>query len=222
MTEESAYPISVLVKLVLAVICGGIVGWQREAHDRPAGLRTHVLVCLGAAVYTLASMSFSGPNADPGRVAAQVASGMGFLGAGTIIRHGNVVRGLTTAASLWAVAAIGLCVAIGGQVWWVAAISTVIVLLTLTVLRSVERLFVSRTRMAVLTLRLADAGQEIGKLRDTLKQHGLAVDSLEVSRVGPGGVEETQVRLTLPATCDLTVLGSDLAKLEGFASMRCE
>jgi uncharacterized membrane protein YhiD involved in acid resistance len=135
MTEESAYPISVLVKLVLAVICGGIVGWQREAHDRPAGLRTHVLVCLGAAVYTLASMSFSGPNADPGRVAAQVATGMGFLGAGTIIRHGNVVRGLTTAASLWAVAAIGLCVAIGGQVWWVAAISTVIVLLTLTVLR---------------------------------------------------------------------------------------
>ena len=118
-------PLLVLLKLIAAVICGGIVGWQREARDRPAGLRTHVLVCLGATVYTLASLSFTGPTADPGRVAAQVATGMGFLGAGTIIRHGNVVRGLTTAASLWAVAAIGLCVGIGGQAMWVAGMATV-------------------------------------------------------------------------------------------------
>ena len=102
-------PVWVLVRLVLAVVFGGVVGWQREARDRPAGLRTHVLVCVGAAVYTLASLSF-GARSDPARVAAQVATGMGFLGAGTIIRHGNVVRGLTPAASLWAVAASGLCV----------------------------------------------------------------------------------------------------------------
>ncbi len=107
-------PVVILVKLVFAVLLGGVVGWQREAHDRPAGLRTHVLVCVGSAVYTLASMSF-GAASDPARVAAQVATGMGFLGAGTIIRHRNVVRGLTTAASLWTVGAIGLCAGLGGN-----------------------------------------------------------------------------------------------------------
>jgi putative Mg2+ transporter-C (MgtC) family protein len=215
-------PLSVLVKLIFALVCGGIVGWQREARDRPAGLRTHVLVCLGATVYTLASMSFSSHNTDPSRVAAQVATGMGFLGAGTIIRHGNIVRGLTTAASLWAVAAIGLCVAIGGQAWWVAGMATVLVLLTLTVLRSFERVFVPRMHAAVLTLRLADAGNQIGAVRDALKQQGLRIDTLEVSRITPGGVQEMQVRMALPTTCDLTVLGPEIAKLEGFVSMRCE
>src|SRR5512136_1301905 len=101
--------LDVFVKLIIAVILGGIVGWQREARDRPAGLRTHVLVCIGSAIYTLTSIGF-GKGADPSRVAAQVATGMGFLGAGTIIRHGSEVRGLTTAASLWTVAAIGICV----------------------------------------------------------------------------------------------------------------
>jgi len=215
-------PVSVLVKLVFATICGGIVGWQREARDRPAGLRTHVLVCLGATVYTLASLSFTGPNSDPGRVASQVATGMGFLGAGTIIRHGNVVRGLTTAASLWAVAAIGLCVAIGGAAWWVAGTATLLVLATLTLLQSVEKLFVPRAHTATLTLRLADAGGKIGAIRQSLAEQGLRLQSVEVSRVAPGGIQEMQLHLSLPATCDLTVIGPEIAKLEGFTSLSCE
>jgi len=215
-------PLSLLVKLVLAVICGGIVGWQREARDRPAGLRTHVLVCLGAAVYTLASLSFTGENADPGRVASQVATGMGFLGAGTIIRHGNVVRGLTTAASLWAVAAIGLCVAIGGQAFWVAGMATVIVLLTLTLLRRLETSVVPRARMAVLTMRTPGGGISMDAIKQTLSAHGVSFESIEVSRIGPGGVQETHIQVGLPGGCDLASLGADLAKLEGFAFMRCE
>jgi hypothetical protein len=75
---------------------------------------------------------------------------------------------------------------------------------------------------AVLSLRLADAGGEIGAVRDALKQYGLRIDSLEVSRIGPGGVQEMQIRMALPTTCDLTILGPEIAKLEGFVSMRCE
>ena len=75
---EMQDPLLILAKLASAVVLGGLIGWQREARDRPAGLRTHVLVCVGSAVYTLASLSFAGPSSDPGRVAAQVATGMGF------------------------------------------------------------------------------------------------------------------------------------------------
>ncbi len=215
-------PLSVLEKLVVAVVCGGIVGWQREARDRPAGLRTHVLVCLGSAVYTLASLSFSSPPADPGRVAAQVATGMGFLGAGTIIRHGNIVRGLTTAASLWAVAAIGLCVGIGGAAMWIAGIATFIVLLTLTVLRRLEEVFLPGTRVSHLTVRVASGPGRLDAIRRALGEKGAEVESIEMSEVLRDGVQELHLRVLLPRDCDVTDLGSDLAHLEGFIALRCE
>jgi putative Mg2+ transporter-C (MgtC) family protein len=215
-------PLSVLEKLVVAVVCGGIVGWQREARDRPAGLRTHVLVCLGSAVYTLASLSFSSPPADPGRVAAQVATGMGFLGAGTIIRHGNIVRGLTTAASLWAVAAIGLCVGIGGAAMWIAGIATLIVLLTLTVLRRVEAVLLPGMRVAHLTVRMRSGHGRLEAIRRALGAKGAEIESIEMSEVGRDGVQELHLRVLLPRSCDVTDLGSDLAELEGFVGLRCE
>ncbi len=215
-------PLFLLLKLMAAVICGGIVGWQREARDRPAGLRTHVLVCLGATVYTLASLSFTGPTADPGRVAAQVATGMGFLGAGTIIRHGNVVRGLTTAASLWAVGAIGLCVGIGGEAMWVAGMATVMVLLTLTVLKRVEVAAVDRARAAHVTLRMEDGARRMAAIRQVLAERGAELESIEMTTVGPGKVQEIQLRVVLPHGCDVATLGAELAGLDGFVSVRCE
>lgn len=214
-------PIDVLAKLVIAAICGGIVGWQREARDRPAGLRTHMLVCLGATVYGLASQLFAGPGSDPSRVAAQVATGMGFLGAGTIIRHGNIVRGLTTAASLWAVAAIGICVAIGGDALWVASIATLIVLATLTVFRRIELIFVPHTRTGMLVLTLADPATQLPVVRQLLAGNKVTIESVEVMAVTAGG-NEVQLRLLLPAGCDLTGLAPDLVKLDGFTSLRCE
>jgi len=215
-------PLSVLVKLVVAVIFGGVVGWQREARDRPAGLRTHVLVCVGSAVYTLASLTFSGPTSDPGRVAAQVATGMGFLGAGTIIRHGNVVRGLTTAASLWAVAAIGICVGIGGRAFVVGGLATMVVLLTLTVLRSAERRILSRARLARVTLRLTGGPGRIREVERLLEGRGAEVESVELAQIGPGAVQEMQLRVALHGACEIEEIGPELAQLEGFVSMRCE
>jgi len=211
----------VVIKLILAVIFGGVVGWQREARDRPAGLRTHVLVCVGAAVYTLASVSF-GKGADPARVAAQVATGMGFLGAGTIIRHGNVVRGLTTAASLWAVAAIGLCVGIGGRALWVAGLATVIVLLSLTLLRNVEQHLLHRARPARITLHLTGGANRMQQVQERLAAQGVKVESVELAAVGPGEVQQIRLRAELPSRCDLPAVASSLANMEGLVSLRCE
>src|SRR5207248_10519029 len=101
--------------LFLAALLGALIGFERERHDRPAGLRTHILVCMGAALITQVSRHLGGVRFDESRIAAQIVSGIGFLGAGTIFRTGSVVRGLTTAASLWVVAGIGMASAGGAD-----------------------------------------------------------------------------------------------------------
>jgi len=119
-----------IVRLIASAFLGGLVGFERERADKPAGLRTHIVVCLASTLIMLLSIHVASlnPNTyfDPGRIAAQVISGMGFLGAGTIIRQGNIVRGLTTAASLWFVAGLGL--AVGAGYFLPSLISVVIVL----------------------------------------------------------------------------------------------
>ncbi|MEG1345292.1 MAG: MgtC/SapB family protein, partial [Acidaminococcaceae bacterium] len=137
-----------LMRLFLAALLGGIVGIERGSGDRPAGLRTHILVCTGSALIMLVSIyafaGFEGPR-DPGRLAAQVVSGIGFLGAGTILHEGMTVRGLTTAASLWMVAAIGL--AIGGGMIKIGIASTVIMLITLVTFHGWEKRFGGNSRI---------------------------------------------------------------------------
>ena len=128
------WEISAVVRLAVSVVLGGLIGFEREAEGKPAGMRTHMLVCLGATLFMLISIEspdfFPGAKTvDPGRIAAQVVTGVGFLGAGTILRAGGTVRGLTTAASIWAVAAIGLAVGVGYYV--TACVATGLALLVL-------------------------------------------------------------------------------------------
>lgn len=130
--------ITVIIRLFLATLLGGIIGYEREHYNRPAGIRTHTLVCLGSALIMLVSeyiYSFYGENVDPTRLGAQVISGIGFLGAGTIIKEGLSVKGLTTAASLWAISCIGL--AIGMGFYSGAIIATVIIYFTLQFLKKI-------------------------------------------------------------------------------------
>ncbi|MAF85682.1 MAG: magnesium transporter MgtC [Dehalococcoidales bacterium] len=118
------------LRLLLAAALGAIIGYQRERAGKPAGLRTHVLICAGAALFTIVSIYGFGAASDPARVAAGVVAGIGFLGAGAIIRGGHgIVAGLTTAATIWAVAGIGL--AAGSGLYLVAAVTTAIVLIIL-------------------------------------------------------------------------------------------
>ena len=118
----------ILVRLLLAAVVGGIIGYERKRLNKPAGLRTHMLVSMGAALFTIVSItSFS--NVDPSRVVAGIVTGIGFLGAGTIFREKDTIKGLTTAASLWAVAAIGITAGIGEYA--IMATATVLVILIL-------------------------------------------------------------------------------------------
>lgn len=123
-------------KLLLAAFLGGVIGLERELRGKPAGLRTNMLIAMGAALFTTISMQMA-VNADPTRIAAQVVTGIGFIGAGVILREHGTVVGLTTAATIFVVAAIG--VAVGASLWWPSVVATVIVLFTLLALAPIER-----------------------------------------------------------------------------------
>jgi len=122
--------VEMVLRLLLAATLGAAIGYQRERAHKPAGLRTHILICAGAALFTVVSVYGFGASGDPARVAAGVVAGIGFLGAGAIIRRGEgIVEGLTTAATIWAVAAIGL--AAGAGLYLVAAVTAAVVLVVL-------------------------------------------------------------------------------------------
>lgn len=126
----------IALKIIIITLLGGFIGLDRELRHKPAGAKTHILVGLGSTIFTLASLNMflmfgEKTPVDPGRIAAQIVTGIGFLGAGTIIQSGGNVRGLTTAASLWAVAGIGIAVGMG--MYYLAAISTVAIMLVFLV-----------------------------------------------------------------------------------------
>lgn len=127
-----------MLRLLLSVIFGGVIGYVREIKKKAAGLRTHILVCMGSAIFTIVSIYFAreSANADPSRIAASVVTGIGFLGAGTIFTMGGSVRGLTTAASIWVVAAIGMAVGVGA--YEIATFSTILALVVIQLLQIIE------------------------------------------------------------------------------------
>ena len=125
-----ATELEMVLRLLLATALGAAIGFQREWAGKPAGLRTHILICTGAALFTIASLYGFGGGANSARVAAGIVTGIGFLGAGAIIhREEGLIGGLTTAATIWAVAGIGL--AAGAGLYLVAAVTTAIVLVVL-------------------------------------------------------------------------------------------
>ncbi|HEY4663152.1 MAG TPA: MgtC/SapB family protein [Candidatus Humimicrobiaceae bacterium] len=136
--DSTVVILDILIPCILSLIFGGIIGFQREKADRPAGLRTHALVCLGSTVFTLISyLGFSsGGTADPTRIAAGIVTGIGFIGAGVIFRQGSLIRGVTTAASIWTVASIGM--ALGVKLYYLAILVTILGFLTLSILKYFE------------------------------------------------------------------------------------
>lgn len=136
------------LRLAAGLVLGAVIGFERELHRQPAGFRTHSLVALGAALFTIVSAyAFVGPMVDPTRIAAQIVSGIGFIGAGTILQHRGSVRGLTTAASLWSVAAIGTAAGAGMLV--MALVGTVLILVVLAVLDQMEEFLRRRLNIPV-------------------------------------------------------------------------
>lgn len=191
--------------LILAVALGGLIGLERELHGHPAGLRTHILVCVGSTLFTLISVQIgavANRPADPGRIAAQIVTGIGFLGAGAIIREGASIRGLTTAASIWTTAAVGLAVGTGPRYGELAVIATGIVLFTLWILNGFEDwLEIKGRRALALEIRLREGPHATETVLARLAAHGAHVRALRVMR--GNGEEQKRLFLRVKVPADL-------------------
>lgn len=125
------------IKIFLALVLGGALGMERQYHDKPAGFATNCLICLGAMLFTILSQVMGNAGGDPGRIAAQIVTGVGFIGAGSILRDGNKISGLTTAAGVWLVAAIGMAIGYG-EYLWASACAVAILLVQLGLRRTLK------------------------------------------------------------------------------------
>lgn len=179
---------NLILRLILAAALGGMIGLEREHSGKPAGFRTNLLICLGAALITEVSFSVAytaqaewGGNPDPARIAAQIVSGIGFLGAGSILHSRGGVTGLTTAATLWVVAAIGM--AVGARAYVAAIVSTSLVMLALMLLGRVEdHLIPRRPSERKVTVTLLPPADNIGVIEKRLIAVGFSVDTLQVEK----------------------------------------
>ncbi len=179
-------PLDLIARLLAALLLGGAIGLERERQERAAGLRTVTMVSLGSCLFTLLSVYGFGALADPGappnlradpaRVAAQIVTGIGFLGAGTIFLRKDLVRGLTTAATIWATAAIGM--AAGAGQYFAAAFTTLLILVVLMVLKPMERRLFKRRGEATVSLLLHRSGDGLENLRRALIRAGAVPQSI--------------------------------------------
>lgn len=178
---------TIVFRLLLAALLGGVIGWERERKNKQAGFKTHLLVSVGSALIMLTSIyGFSDhllnhPNArfDPARLAAQVVSGIGFLGAGAILRRSNnVISGLTTAATLWLVAAIGLSV--GAGFYWPAVITILIIMLMIWLIDKLESKLILFKKYGSLKIVMANRPKSVEVITSLLQKEKMAVEQMAV------------------------------------------
>lgn len=222
------------VLLCLAMLYSGLIGAEREWHGNPAGLRTHVLVCVGATLITLASVQISlgrprGVGGDPGHIAAQIVSGIGFLGAGAIMREGATVRGLTTAASVWAVAGLGIAIAAGPSTAELAAVATVFILVTLGLMSRLEVTFRLKGGAAILSAEVKISQDGSTHFLDLLSSLGVQVMGMQWDvpteaehRADRALVRRVQMRVQLPRRFDRAGFNAALLKEPSLVSFHLE
>ena len=217
--ELDTVSLELVLRLFISALFGGLIGLERETLKRPAGLRTHILVSVGSALLMLVSIGLVAPfagtpntNLDPGRIAAQVVSGIGFLGAGTILRHGASIKGLTTAASLWVSAAIGL--AVGGGFYLVAVVTTVIVMITLVVLRSLEHHILPGRAFEEINVVVEDVPGVIGRVTSLMGRRGVDIRSIEVEERVDSATMVLHLIVDLPDTVSMRALAGEVAVLD--------
>ena len=220
--------------LLLAVVFGGLIGAEREWHGNPAGMRTHILVSVGATVITMASVEIGlgvrgGMRGDPGHIAAQIVSGIGFLGAGAIVREGATIRGLTSAASIWVTAGIGIALGASPRLGELAVVATLIVLSTLTVLTQAETWFKLRQGISRLEVEVQEDDRGPVRVLDALCSRGIVVYGVQ-SQAGQGSLDKgvpgvtrlMRMRIKLPRGFDRNNFNTLLMEEKGVLSFHLE
>jgi putative Mg2+ transporter-C (MgtC) family protein len=181
--------LTIVVKLLLASVLGGLIGLERELHRKPAGLRTNMFICLGSALFTILSAHVAeAAGTDPGRIAAQIIAGIGFIGAGAILRERGSVVGLTTAATIFVVASIGMAVGMGLYV--TAFFTTVVILLALSLLGWAEGRFSLKTRLVAFRLTTSNLEPVMAGANRALTELKVPMQHFQVYRVGADFVLE--------------------------------
>jgi putative Mg2+ transporter-C (MgtC) family protein len=203
----------IVLRLILGFLAGAIIGFERSIRHQVAGLRTHILIALGATLLMLLSIwlpqTYTGKkNGDPGRISAQVVSGIGFLGAGAIIRLGNNVRGLTTAASLWFVAAVGL--AVGGGMFIAAGVAEALSLITLILLGILEKRVFPTERFKLLEISYKNNSPDTKETLDLIRAEGLQVQSVDVNQGSKDKGTKLRLLVRIPSTADIATLAREI------------
>ena len=212
------------LRLLAAAALGGLIGFEREFNEQPAGFRTHILVTLGAALFTMAGaygisefVDAGVVRFDPTRVAAQVVTGIGFLGAGAILRQGINIRGLTTAASIWVTASIGVAVALG---FWVPALFTTgLALMSLLVLRPIQRVILRSLRRSLFKMVVdLEASGRVAEVNEVLEGSGVNVRRMRT--VGPPN-RQRQIILDVELSDDMEIddVADELGSVNGVSAV---
>jgi len=205
-----SFELESILKIVMALVCGGMIGYEREYKNRPAGLRTHILVCVGSALVMVVAQFMYNSNPDGGidttRLGAQVVSGIGFLGAGTIIRERFGVKGLTTAASLWAVACIGI--AVGSGYFLIAGITTVVIIASLVLFRKLEKAMNIKSEKAKIKITAALTEDIDVLIKKTLESGGYSVNGMKFNK----NSDSTQVTFSIDVSCTDEKSWNDISK----------
>lgn len=219
----AATDLEMVGRLMLAGLLGGLIGLEREAQGQPAGLRTHMVVALGACLIMLVSFyvhSLEPQRADPGRIAAQVVTGIGFLGAGAILRFGMTIKGLTTAACLWTAAAIGL--AAGCGYWKAAVVTSILTLLTIFILDRLEKAILHSRSFRKIQIRAGDSVGIMGRLESVLERFGLKIKEVDIHR----DLVEKRLQITLLVTCeykaDVDAISRGIGQISGIERVEIE
>ena len=215
----------IIFRLVLAAVLSGIVGFEREFHGRAAGFRTHILLCVGSTLIMITSVHifdiYSGrAPIDPARLAAGVVTGIGFLGAGTIMRYKASVRGLTTAASLWVVTGIGL--AVGSGLYFGSVITTVLAVITLMFFGRLEHAMIRKDWYKTVIVESGDGLEHLKKVREVLAEYGAEINDLEVERSEDGANMILKIGVKLSTSHNNAAMIQEIGKLEGIRNAKWE
>ena len=228
----SQLELTMVLRLIVAAILGGIVGMERGSGDRPAGFRTHILVCVGSALFMLVSIyGFDdiapvttnleddiGTRRDTARIAAQVVSGIGFLGAGTILHEGLTIKGLTTAASLWIVSAIGL--AVGSGMYLLSTVATMLTMLTLVTFRTWEKRFAgNRSERRFIRVVTRNTPGIITEITGYLSECGIKVKTLNVKSDNKNNNIILEIYLKIDKNIDMGMVADGIQNIGGVLTL---
>ncbi|MFH1995954.1 MAG: MgtC/SapB family protein [Candidatus Omnitrophota bacterium] len=215
----------VLMRLILATAFSGLIGFEREFHGRAAGFRTHILLCIGSALIMLTSIHiFELYNkvapCDPGRIAAGVVTGIGFLGAGTIMRFKVSVKGLTTAASLWVVSGIGL--AVGAGMIKAALFTTLLALIALFFFSKLEYMILRKDWYRMLVIETREGAKQLINIRQELTNYEAEIKDLEILKADEPGDVLLKFNLKLPTSRNDEKIRDAIERIDGVRKTRWE